>query len=75
MLTGNLLGAVPVADLLPALTLGALVVGQLRHRPVAFAVAAASVSAVVTAPLSSGTSLMMAAVVGAIAGILGERAS
>jgi len=75
MLTGDLLGTVPVADLLPALTLGALVVGQLRHRPAAFAVTAASVSAVATAPLSSGTSLMVAAAVGATAGVLGERAS
>jgi predicted branched-subunit amino acid permease len=71
-LTGDRVSAVPVAALLPALTLGAVVVPQLRQRPVAYAVAAASVSAVATAHLAAGTSLVVAAVVGVTAGLAGE---
>lgn len=74
-LTGDRVSTVPVAALLPALTLGAVVVPQLRHRPVAFAVAAASVSAVATAHLSAGTSLAVAAAVGVTAGLAGEATS
>ena len=72
-LTGDWVGAVPVAALLPALSLGVVVVTQLRQRPVAFAVAAASVSAVATAHLAAGTSLAVAALAGVTAGLAAER--
>lgn len=72
-LTGDWVGAVPVAALLPALTLGVVVVNQLRQRPVVFAVTAATVSAVATAHLSAGPSLAVAAFAGVIAGLVGER--
>jgi predicted branched-subunit amino acid permease len=65
--------AVPVATLLPALTLGALVVPHLRERPVRWAVAAATVVALATAPLAAGPALLLAAVAGVGAGLLGGR--
>jgi predicted branched-subunit amino acid permease len=74
VLAGNWVYRFPAADLLPALTLGALVMPQLRQRPSAAAAAAASVSAVLTSQLPAGVSLGFAAAVGAIAGVLAERA-
>lgn len=74
-LTGDWVSTVPVAAVLPALTLGTVVVTQLRQRPVLFAVTAASCSAVATAHLPTGASLAVAALVGVPAGLLGERAS
>ncbi len=75
LLTHRLVGAVPATSLLPALTLGALVMPQLRQRPAAFAAATAAVSAVATVQLSVGVALGVAAVAGAVAGLTGERAS
>lgn len=73
-LAGGWVTAVPVAGLLSAMTLGGVVVTQLRQRPVAVAVGAATLSAVATSPLSTGTALAVAAVTGAGAGILASRA-
>ncbi len=74
VLTGDWVSTVPAADLLPPLTLGAVVITQVRQRPVAFAVAAAGVAAMATSRLSAGPSLALAAAVGVIAGLAGERA-
>ena len=71
-LVGDRIGAVPVTGLLAAMSLGAIVVPQLRQRPVAAAVAVATVTAVVTADLPAGLSLGAAAVLGAGAGVLAE---
>ncbi len=73
-LAGNWVDAIPVAHLLPALTLGALVMPQLRQRPTATAAAAASVCAVLTTGLPASVSFGTAAAVGVIAGVLAERA-
>ena len=74
-LAGSWVNAVPVTALLPALTLGGVVVTQLRKRPVALAAAAAAVSALVTIQLAAGVALVVAAAVGTAAGLLGERAA
>lgn len=66
--------AFPVTTLLPALTLGAIVMPQLRQRPAAAAAAAAAVVAVLTAHLSAGVSFGAAAGLGAVAALLAERA-
>ncbi|HEU4675876.1 MAG TPA: AzlC family ABC transporter permease [Motilibacteraceae bacterium] len=75
VLTGSWLSGAPVTGLLPALTLGAVVVRQLRDRPVAVAAAATAVSAVATVRLSAGVAMGVAAVVGAVAALAAERAS
>jgi predicted branched-subunit amino acid permease len=75
VLTAGWLHALPVAGLLSALTLGAVVVTQLRQRPVCLAVAAASASAVVTASLGAGSALAVAAAAGVLAGTFAERRS
>ncbi len=64
----------PITDLLTPLTLGAVVVPQLRQRPVAVAMAAATVTAVVTSQADAGAALLLAGAVGAASGLLAERA-
>jgi predicted branched-subunit amino acid permease len=75
MLAGWWLPATPVTKLLPALTLGVVVVTQLRQRPVAAAVAAASVTALVTASLAPGVALLACAAAGVAAGLVAESRS
>jgi predicted branched-subunit amino acid permease len=75
VLVGDQLSASPAAHLLPALTLGTLVVTQLGDRPVAAAVAAASVSSVLTCSLDAGLALMAAAVTGVLAALLTKARS
>lgn len=75
LLLGGWVGDVPVAALLAPLTIGAVVVPQLRHRPVVAAVATATLCAVLTLQLSAGLSLALAGAVGALAGALTERAA
>jgi len=72
---GDRLTAVPVTTLFPPLTLGVVVVPQLRRRPVAWAVAAASGTAVATAGLDAGTALIVCAAVGVAAGVVAEGRS
>ena len=76
--TGTLVGShvsgVPFTDLLTPLTLGAVMVRQLRRRPAAAAIAVAAVTAVLTAPADAGTALLLAGSAGAAAGLLAERA-
>ena len=64
-----------VTSLLVPLTLGALLVPQLRARPARVAVLAAVVCAVVTLPLAGGPALVLIGVAGGVAGVLSERAS
>ncbi|MDX6300528.1 MAG: hypothetical protein QOF53_1742, partial [Nocardioidaceae bacterium] len=69
VLVNGWVSALPVTALLPALALGAIVVPQLRRRPVALAVGAASLSAVATAGLPPGTALLVAGGLGAAVGV------
>jgi predicted branched-subunit amino acid permease len=75
VLVGGRLSAVSVADLLPALTLAVVMVGQLRHRPALAAVAAASGVAVLTRGLPPGLALLLAAAAGSLVGVVTERRS
>lgn len=75
VLVGGQIDALAVTSLLVPLTLGALVVPQLRERPAAAAMAAAACCAVLTAQLSAGVSLALAGLVGAAAALMTERAS
>jgi predicted branched-subunit amino acid permease len=70
VLVGGGLGEAPVTSLLLPLTLGALVVPQLRQRPAAVAILAASCCAVLTIQVSAGVALALTGVVGALAGAL-----
>lgn len=72
-LAGDWVAGVAVAGLLSAMTLGGVVVTQLRQRPVAVAAATAAVSAVATSALSTGAALAVAAAAGAGAGTLASR--
>ena len=71
-LVGTRIDAGPVADLLLPLTLGAVVVPQLRRRPAAAAIAAAVVTAAVTSNADVGTALLLAAATGTAAGLAAE---
>jgi predicted branched-subunit amino acid permease len=72
---GGLMAAAPVTDLLVPLTLGAVLVPQLRQRPAATVVIAASVSAVLTWQVPTGAALTITAAVGTAAGVLSRGAS
>lgn len=67
-LAGGWVTALPVAGLLSAMTLGAIVVPQLRDRRAAAAVGAAVVIAVLTTALPTGPALLVAGGAGAAAG-------
>jgi predicted branched-subunit amino acid permease len=69
VLVNGWVSALPVTALLPALALGAIVVPQLRRRPVAIAVGTASLSAVATAGLPPGTALLVAGALGVTVGV------
>ncbi len=75
VLVGGRLDAAPVTALLLPLTLGVVVVPQLRQRPAAAAMLAASCSAALTMQLSAGAALALAGLVGALAGLVAERVS
>ena len=76
VLLGRWVQHVPVATLLPAMTLGALVVPQLRTRPGLAAGTAATGVAAVTSGLDGGLALVLAAAAGAsAAGLVHWRAS
>jgi predicted branched-subunit amino acid permease len=75
VLVGDELSSSPTAHLLPGLTLGTLVVTQLGDRPVAAAVAVASVSAVLTSSLDAGLAMVVAAVTGVLTALLSEARS
>ena len=64
-----------VTALLVPLTLGAVVVPQLRERPTAVAMATAVLVALLTLHLSAGVSLAVIGLGGGLAGMLTERAS
>jgi predicted branched-subunit amino acid permease len=72
---GPLIARLPAATLLPALTLGTLVLPQLRTRPGLGAGAAAVTTAVATASMDSGVALALAAVAGATVGAVLHRRS
>lgn len=72
---GDWLTDTPVTAILPALTLGTVVVAQLRERPAAAAVGAASVTAFATCSLDAGVALLICAAAGAAAGLVAERSS
>jgi len=74
VLAGQWVTALPVAGLLSAMTLGAIVVPQLRERPTAVAVGVATVTAVLTAGLPAGPALLVAGATGGAAGVLAARA-
>lgn len=73
VLFGGWISDVPVATLLPSLTLGSLAVRQLRTRPEVAASVTAVGTAVVTTPLDGGLALGLAAVGGATAAWLVQR--
>ena len=64
-----------VTSLLVPLTLGAVVLPQLRERPAAVAMATAVVCALLSLHLSAGVALALIGVAGGIAGVVAERAS
>lgn len=74
VLAGQWVSALPVAGLLSAMTLGAIVVPQLRERPTAVAVGVAAVTAVLTTGLAAGPALILAGATGGAAGALAARA-
>jgi predicted branched-subunit amino acid permease len=78
VLAADRITVVAGSDLLPALTLGALVAPQLRRRPAAFAATASALTALATAHLGGGAALLLCAAAG-VAAALGagslERAS
>lgn len=73
VLAGQWVTALPVAGLLSAMTLGAIVVPQLRERPTAVAVSVAVATAVLTSPLPAGSALLVAGLAGSTAGVLAAR--
>ena len=75
LVAGDWLTGTPVTTILPALTLGTVVVPQLRQRPAAAAVGAASVTALATSSLGTGVALLTCAAAGAVAGLVAERRS
>ena len=76
VLVGGWLDGVPVATLLPSLTLGSLVVPQLRSRPGLAAGAAATAVAVATVSLDGGAAMVAAAAAGVTAaGLVHRRTS
>jgi predicted branched-subunit amino acid permease len=74
VLAGQWVTALPVAGLLSAMSLGAIVVPQLRERPTTVAAGVAAVTAVLTAGLAAGPALLAAGVTGGAAGALTARA-
>lgn len=74
-LVGDRLDSAPVVSLLLPLTLGAVVVPQLRQRPAAAAVLVASCCSALTLQVSAGIALALAGGVGALVGHAVERAS
>jgi predicted branched-subunit amino acid permease len=75
VLTGGWTREVPAATLLPSLTLGTLVVPQLRTRPGLAAGTAAAVTALATASLDGGAALALSAAVGTTAAALAHRSA
>ncbi|MCW2761976.1 MAG: hypothetical protein JWR85_2177 [Marmoricola sp.] len=75
VLVGAHLDGVAVTALLLPLTLGAVVVPQLRERPAAVAMVVAACSAVFTVNLSAGVALAVAGLVGGLAAVVSERTS
>jgi predicted branched-subunit amino acid permease len=73
VMVGGWMEGVPVATLLPSLTLGSLVVPQLRTRPGLAAVVAATAVAVATVHLNGGIAMALAAAVGATSAVLTSR--
>jgi predicted branched-subunit amino acid permease len=73
MLLGGWLSALAVTGILPALSLGALVVPRLRVRPIAWAACGAVVTALATAGLPAGTSLALCAAVGCTVATVARR--
>jgi predicted branched-subunit amino acid permease len=72
---GSHVEGLAVTALLVPLTLGAVVVPQLRDRPAAVAMATALVCALLTLHVSAGVALALIGVAGGIAGVVSERAS
>lgn len=70
---GGWVAEVPAATLLPSLTLGALVVPQLRTRPGLAAGTGAALVAVATPHLDGGVALTLSALVGAVAAAVVSR--
>ena len=73
MLLGHWLSALAVTGILPALSLGAVVVPRLRVRPVAFAVTASAITALATAGQPPGSALVICAIVGVAATTVAGR--
>ena len=73
MLLGSWLAHLAVTGILPALSLGALVVPRLRVRPMAVAMTASAVAALATAGQPAGTALLTCAVVGVTAAALSGK--
>jgi predicted branched-subunit amino acid permease len=72
---GGHIEGLAVTALLVPLTLGAVVVPQLRSRTALIAMAAAVMCALLTLHLSAGVALALVGVVGGLAGVAAERAS
>lgn len=70
VVVGDAWQSLPGAGLLVPLTLGAVVVPQLRHRQAAAAASAAAVAAVVTSGADLGLGMLVAAAAGVVAGTL-----
>ena len=64
MLLGEWLAELSVTAILPALSLGALVMTRVRARPIAFAVTAAAAAAVATAGQPASVALVICSIVG-----------
>lgn len=74
-IVGGRLDGLAVTGLLLPLSLGVVVAPQLRRRPSAAAVAAAAVAAVLSAGRPVGAALLLAGLVGVVAGSVAEAAS
>ncbi len=75
VLVGGRLDGASVTSLLLPLTLGAVVVPQLRQRPAAVAMVAACICAALTVQVSAGVALALTGLVGALAGLVTVRVS
>jgi len=73
MLLGEWLAELSVTAILPALSLGALVMSRVRARPIAFAVTAAAAAAVVTAGQPASVALVICSIVGVVAASIAGR--
>ena len=75
MFVGDVVDGIALTSLLMPLTLGAVIVPQLRQRAAAVAMAMAVLCALLTLHLSAGPALALIGLAGGLAGMAWERVS